>query len=277
MAFLHEMKTRDHYNKSLMECSFLLLRIEPNLITNYVKFTFSNTKVTDVLAVSESLSRIGKWFKALLDWNLKLPKSFDCNFFSIGIDMIIGMDHYQTLPKLLALIYNFSEIFTHQQRKSIFGEILITKRFFELFLHWDVNIRHTFHQLIIFRMLRADRGRLQKKGFKVGELEQKENEDNVTIKRKRRKISKSDFATDTLLFSLLEERLKQIHLQAVNENKKEENLLFPVSLEVYVPTAIYEYKRFLSTYWEWELSGQDKVPELKPIPLLIHITRQNDG
>lgn len=34
---------------------------------------------------------------------------------------------------------------------QVYGEWLLKKHFFRLFLHWDYNIRSIFHQILIFK------------------------------------------------------------------------------------------------------------------------------
>jgi hypothetical protein len=56
------------------------------------------------------------------------------------------------MHRALKIVYSFSDIFVGEARKALFIDLLLTKYFFQLFLHWDPNIRNAFHQLIAFKV-----------------------------------------------------------------------------------------------------------------------------
>jgi hypothetical protein len=53
---------------------------------------------------------------------------------------------------MLTLLYNYAEIFEGDIRKRLFHDFLIAEHFFNLFLHWDDNVRNAFQQFLVFKV-----------------------------------------------------------------------------------------------------------------------------
>lgn len=58
----------------------------------------------------------------------------------------------QVLSRILTMLYAYSDLFVGDARRRLFGDFLLKKHFFRLFLHWDYNVRNIFQQLIIFKV-----------------------------------------------------------------------------------------------------------------------------
>ena len=82
--------------------------------------------------------------------------------------------------------------------------------------------------------------------------------------QKGKKLSEACILVDLVLYGKLE-----AHLQSLSDQVRgEETGLFPKKLQVYVPTALSEYKRYLSMYFTWEARGSRKLPGLLPLAFI---------
>lgn len=158
VAFLYHMSTLNAYHKSVLDCSDQLLRATPSVLSAYVRMTFLKTRVFDPLQILSSMSHVERWLGVLRELNQTLPDSFDIDFFLLGLDRIVETDHHQVLMVLLTFIYKNADLFEGNARRQLFGNFLLRRHFYELFLHWDSAVRTTFHQILLFRLVRARRG-----------------------------------------------------------------------------------------------------------------------
>jgi len=172
-SLLHEIKTRDQAQPPLskptpcLDAQFTLISScrADNMIEVMIKILFLKTSVFDVAAVSTTLSLSEAWFKE----HGVLSDSFDINFFCDGIEGIIETDHHQILIRAFQMLYNSSESFQGALRKKLFGDLLLTKYFYQLFLHWDQPVRNAYHHLLLYKMVRIKRANLYESGFSIGE------------------------------------------------------------------------------------------------------------
>jgi hypothetical protein len=115
------------------------------------------------------------WLKELQEHKQAIPQNFDLAFFSEAFQVMLEAEHHQILSRILSLLYDsplcflsletfpslifasclsymYSELFQGDLRQRMFGDFLMKRFFFRLFLYWDYNIRNIFHQLIIFKV-----------------------------------------------------------------------------------------------------------------------------
>jgi len=177
-SFIFAMKRQPRMGKALLDCSCSFLLTNPSLVNFYIMFAFSKTNVYDVLAVlgmssrslslslslsllccadcrwlrSETVAHLEVWLTTFEEWGMVLPPNFDYSFFCRGIDIMFQSEHHQVMHRALKIIYSFAEIFVGEARKALFIDLLLTKYFYQLFLHWDPNIRNAYHQLIAFKV-----------------------------------------------------------------------------------------------------------------------------
>jgi hypothetical protein len=158
VAFLYHMSTLSTYHKSVLDCSDQLLRAAPSVLSAYVRMTFVKTRAFDPLHILSSISHVERWLGVLRESGETVPDSFDVDFFLLGLDRIVETDHHQVLMVLLTFIYKNADLFERNARRQLFGNFLLRRHFYELFLHWDSAVRTTFHQILLFRLVRARRG-----------------------------------------------------------------------------------------------------------------------
>ena len=108
----------------------------------------------------EAFGYVEIWFKVIKTNDLLLPTNFDIDFFCKGCEIVIEADHFAQLYRLLTLLYSYSELFDGMIRTKLFGEMLLKKFFFKLFLHWDDNVRNTYQQIIVFKVNKCEKLRI---------------------------------------------------------------------------------------------------------------------
>lgn len=156
----------------LLELQYLLLeQTNSELIDSFVKAVFLRTNVFDLLSVLNTLHLLEGWFNDMQAHNCILPATFDVVFFCSGIDVLLKSDHHQIVLRVISHLYSFTEIFEGTLRAHLF-DLLLSKFFYILFMHWDPGVRNAYHQLLIFKMVRIKRSTLYNDGYVVKELSQ---------------------------------------------------------------------------------------------------------
>ena len=129
----------------------------PLVLENVVRFHFLRTRVSDTAQVNECLSFFESWLITLARAKARVGNRFDPSVLSAGIDGLLATDHHLILSKVLALLYNYGWVFHDEPRLALFGDVLLDKHFYHLFLHWDENVRNLFMQVLLFRLLTCKR------------------------------------------------------------------------------------------------------------------------
>jgi len=258
-----------------------------------------------MLMVMNTLSLLEAWLTELQRKH-PLPDSFDMEFFCKGLGILMDSDHHQTVLRVLQVLYNSADLFNGSFRYILFGELLIKKMFFALFLHWDPGVRNAFQQLIIFKVVRIKRSELYKDGFVVRELSRiQPNSKKLASPEKAppsplatitRTLSQfTSFPTDNPEVSPSQQPSQAIapsssrssrdtsqmnvdaHLfllineclaQVEDQVRTNKPQNYPASLQVYVPNALAGYNQHLARYHQWELKNEDEVPRLTPLPFV---------
>ncbi len=229
--------------RSMTDCAVALLGVEPGILNFLFKTVFLSTDATDFSAVLDALSQCELWFKQLVADNETLPADFDYgerNFFyrffflkkktdfvCVGFDRILSLEHHVITARLLSLLYNFSNVFVGDGRLKVFGNLLIARYGFQLFLSWDVNTRSIYHQILVFRLLRQSRKQLQ-------------SQPSVST------VSKV-FEQDRILLTKQEALIRAIKLQT-EEKEISKKKSFDPHLEVYATKAMEEWQGWMVTY-----------------------------
>eukprot|EP01133_Synstelium_polycarpum_P006559 gene6559-7604_t len=175
-ALLHEIKTRDQAPPPQqakptpsLDAHFALIKAcngDSIVLDALIKIIFLKTCVFDLVMVASTLGIVEAWIREFGP----LPDTFDINFFCEGIDNIIAADHHQVVIRALNLIYNTSDMFQGHIRAILYGELLLHKYFYQLFLHWDQP------------MVRIKRSSLYQSGFTIGEFSKLTHNNTVMSK-----------------------------------------------------------------------------------------------
>jgi len=302
-VFLLDMKNSGMpFSRVLLDTSSVFLLTDSTIINTYIRFIFLRTNVCQLFDVTDCLNTITHWFSFLFNEGLYLDDSFDIDFFLKGLNIILERDHHHLVYNVLELLYNFSELFLGVSRKKLFSDFLLETYFYDLFLHWDRNVRNTFHQLLVFKFIRTKRSFLHQEGIRVPELSSKDlqndtgKESSVPDKkiddpesiettldvpkdmeetrsssmcsRKRSESEENEQQLDSYLLLKINEMQNNVE----NQIRQPENRFYEKALEVYAPQALSEYKVYLSRYFEWERSGNLELPNLLPLCVLRSYT-----
>eukprot|EP01113_Clastostelium_recurvatum_P028717 TRINITY_DN3469_c0_g1_i5.p1 TRINITY_DN3469_c0_g1~~TRINITY_DN3469_c0_g1_i5.p1 ORF type:complete len:787 (-),score=149.84 TRINITY_DN3469_c0_g1_i5:121-2481(-) len=176
-AMLLDMRTRDQGPPPIsrptpqLELQYLLLIVSRGELLNaFVQTLFLHTNAHDVPSVVISLNITEAWLRELNSQHLTISdKTFNVGFFCDGLHIILSSDHHQLVGKVLALVYNYADMFVGTSRRTLFSDLLLRRHFFDLFLHWDPSVRNAFDQVLIFRMVRIKRSLLYSDGIAVRE------------------------------------------------------------------------------------------------------------
>ena len=149
-------------SRQTFQAELALLTTDNPLVVNHLLHgRFGATSVAALSAVLETLSALDVWFAELGKSHFFLGDPFDMPYFCAGLDAILAYDHHVAVAKALQLVYTHSDRFVGRNRLALFGDLLLERHFFDLFLHWDDNVRMIFIQLLVFKMLRSKRRSLQ--------------------------------------------------------------------------------------------------------------------
>jgi hypothetical protein len=138
----------------LLDASRPLVRCNPELLSWLVKYCFNQTNAHSTESVNAMFSKMEMWFSELDRNCLRLPQSFDVDYFLTGLDIIIQIDHHVILARLLAFIFTYAHTFRAKVRRAIVEEFFVKKHFFNLFLHWDDVVRNYYQQFLIYKTVR---------------------------------------------------------------------------------------------------------------------------
>lgn len=139
----------------------LLTTDNPLVVNHLLRDRLGATSVAALSAVLETLSALDVWFAELGKNRFFLGDPFDMPCLCRALDTILAYDHHVAVAKALQLVYTHSDRFVGRNRLALFGDLLLEQHFFDLFLHWDENVRMIFIQLLVFKMLRSKRRSLQ--------------------------------------------------------------------------------------------------------------------
>ena len=73
-----------------------------------------------------------------------LPTTFNSNYFFKIIRIILECDHYQSINRLLIILYSYFD-YLNPTVKYQLTMYLMGRAFFKLYFHWNYNIRHIFY------------------------------------------------------------------------------------------------------------------------------------
>jgi len=266
LCIIYEMHSRKNLSKPILDCTRAFLSADPALINFFMKLTFTRTSLYDIIGVSDAFACLEAWLDSFRDQEKSLPSCFDHAFLVDAFELILSSEHHQLLLKMLMFLYQYSELFTGDARDAVFNTFVVDRHFFYFFLHWDINVRNAFHQLVAYKLLRARRSELQGNGLRVRELASVRDSrpKGETIGLRRPQVASvcmdRERLFDIMLYQKVEEKIKI----AGNQLRGTVKDCYPSSWEVYVPLAITEYTRFMSQYFQWE--GSDKKhPRMIPL------------
>ena len=188
----------------------LLTTDNPLVLNRLLRNRFAATSVAALSAVLETLSALDVWLAELAKNRFFLGDPFDMPFFCQGLRAIFAYDHHVAVAKALQLVYTHSDRFVGRNRLALFGDLLLEQHFFDLFLHWDDNVRMIFVQLLVFKMLRSKRRLLQNGSALSAQhhSQQQQQQQKQQQQRQGQDDKCSPLAIDMLLYVKIEAYMK---------------------------------------------------------------------
>eukprot|EP01080_Neovahlkampfia_damariscottae_P005708 gene5708-9528_t len=139
-----------HLNSVWFQLSLVLLSQNHLLLTKLIFINFTSARIFNTQEVLSSIDRVDQLCQCLIKW----PINFDYDFFKQVVEKLFSLDHYQIVTRTLIFIYNNLDLFFGQQRKDFIQNFLLKNFFFDLFCHWNYDIRMCFHRIILFKIQR---------------------------------------------------------------------------------------------------------------------------
>lgn len=133
-----------------------------DIIESCVLAKYECTNLYVARSVEECLGRFEDWFRVAAtqtDSNgvtrYQLPGSFTGHSFAIGIRLLLSSDSFAILKSVLQFLYNRIDYFEGELRQNILKAIV--QRHMHLFLHWNVDVRNSYHHLLVYKIVRINR------------------------------------------------------------------------------------------------------------------------
>jgi hypothetical protein len=135
-------------NSVWFQLSNVLLRQNHLLLKDLLAINFKSTRMYNIAEVLQSLDRADQLCQCLIKW----PKNFDYDFFLDVLSKLFTLDHYQIVTRTLIFLYNNMDLFYGQMRKEFIQSFVLKDFFFDLFCHWNYDIRMCFHRILVFKV-----------------------------------------------------------------------------------------------------------------------------
>ncbi|KAH3762410.1 hypothetical protein Pelo_5710 [Pelomyxa schiedti] len=253
-AFFHHYHSIRSSNALTID-SMVIRTCHPHVFDYLIRVSFSRTPVYDSAAVAELLRLIGLWFQELVIHKKFLSKSWNYSFFCEGIEKIFETDHFFLIPQSLKLIYDYGDLFLDHSRLQLFGDLLLHKYFFTLFLHWDLRVRDAFHQVLAFKVTEERRSAIRTLKPKAGS--------ESAVLPKISAFPTSQPYLDMMLLAKLDENLQFLQHHTTPCSSAE---YYNPHLHVYVEKSLQQYHKHMQDYWLWEASGEPHPPSFESLP-----------
>eukprot|EP01117_Protostelium_nocturnum_P013394 TRINITY_DN4991_c0_g2_i1.p1 TRINITY_DN4991_c0_g2~~TRINITY_DN4991_c0_g2_i1.p1 ORF type:complete len:812 (+),score=259.55 TRINITY_DN4991_c0_g2_i1:279-2714(+) len=297
----------DWFTGHINECAMATITTDSQLLNLYIKILFLKTPANKPLSIMGSLSSLENWFKFANTNHVRFKSpTFDIKFFTKVLQAIAEADHHQSVGRTLSLLYYHSELFERECRKDLYGGFLLDQMFDFYFCHWDENVRNSFHQILVFKILRTKRSLLNAPSSpaepRVSPLLRQsmppvKTTDNLPSKTAPfspqklspvaspvpyRRVSRSSIAKsasvlraeeliDIMLLNKIEENISRIESEVANLESAYDNK-FMDTRKIYAIKSLAEYKIYMGRYASWETSGAD-YPKMVPLSLVRAGTR----
>ena len=143
------------------------LLVNPDLLSVWTNVCIGYTNVFQSRSVEMSMNKLNGWTQAIGDPTV-CTKCMDMQLLVDAIEKLITSQHHRVLTSVLNFLYcNSKRLFARTMQQNgqnhhlkIMGVILLSRNFFNLFLHWDQGVRVHFHHILVYRLFEGSRARL---------------------------------------------------------------------------------------------------------------------
>ena len=140
----------------------------PNLLRVWANVCIGYTNIFQSRSVEISMNHLNGWTKVVGNPSV-CTRVMDMKLLVRAIEILIESDHHRILTSVLSFLYtNIKRLFVaspqtrhHGYLLKLIGVILLSRNFFNLFLHWDHAVRVHFHHILVYRLFEGSRARLE--------------------------------------------------------------------------------------------------------------------
>ncbi|EQC25555.1 hypothetical protein SDRG_16573 [Saprolegnia diclina VS20] len=87
----------------------------------------------------------------------QLPESLDIVVYLGALRSALASSHFQILLKVLAFFYATIDLFDSTRRRRVVSELLLHDHFFQLFLHWNEEVRRMYAHVLVYKLFTSHR------------------------------------------------------------------------------------------------------------------------
>lgn len=135
-----------------------------DVLESCVLAVFECTNVLNAKSVGACLSRMEEWFGASAvavgentagDIAYRLPVNFHGHALGTGVRVMLSSESFEILNRVLLFLYNRMDYFDGELRQNVLKAIV--QRHMFLFLHWNTEVRNSYHHLLVYKIIRTNR------------------------------------------------------------------------------------------------------------------------
>lgn len=143
--------------KSVLKHASTLL-MNPDMMNMFVLALYESTNLHESRSVGLSLHHLEAWLTALAQPTGGFPSSFDPSNLIDGLKLMLRTENFESLKKVLLFLYNALDVFTGPLRQEMLK--LLLGRHFQLFLHWNFEVRAYYHHILVYKISHLRRNEL---------------------------------------------------------------------------------------------------------------------
>ncbi|CAK4085914.1 unnamed protein product [Aphanomyces euteiches] len=138
------------------------------LLNVFVQMILESTNMYDPQSVDYSFNILQNVFECAAEVNGPnhprensvrghLPLSFDVAYYLEALRKALTSSHFQIILKVLAFLYATADLLESKRRQKLLSGVVLHEYFFELFLHWNEEVRRMFCHLLVYKLFCSSR------------------------------------------------------------------------------------------------------------------------
>lgn len=258
--------------KHVFQTSCVLLA-DRRLLNIWLRLVFENTSVHCPRAVAQCLDRIRYWINAVgmlecgrVDCQHIGPqmaldeRDIDFDYFFKALSILLRSNHFEVLRATLEFLYYYLGVFQSDFRERISRFLLEHNMFLSLFLHWSKECRHMFHYLLVFKVFKHPRMKLNIDADKRLGISITSSPDSVEKQKQLTAINVSqscdEYQTDRKIAMLLDD----VIVTLLSSSMSEEPQVLDARVMIYVKPSLEHYHGLLEEYYQSSLHPEYEAP-----------------
>ena len=137
----------------------------PNLLQVWANVCIGYTNIFQSRSVEMSMNQLNGWTQVIGKPSV-CTRVMDMKVLVHAVENLIVSEHHRILTSVLSFLYrNAKRLFVGPTQNGhhlkLMGVILLSRNFFNLFLHWDHAVRVHFHHILVYRLFEGSRAKLE--------------------------------------------------------------------------------------------------------------------